>query len=109
MQDWWVGRCVEIGNLTKRIVTICGILRLNDFITVIVMKPILFYLLIILFDGSGDINFSYCFVFTFVFRLFFLLLRLLRNASTLLHRRASRWMQAPSIIALSATRKAFFV
>ena len=46
MQDWWVGRCVEIGNLTKRIVTICGILRLNDFITVIVMKPILFYLLL---------------------------------------------------------------
>ena len=34
-----------------------------------ILKPILFYLLIILFDGSGDINFSYCFVFTFVFRL----------------------------------------
>ena len=24
-----------------------------------ILKPILFYLLIILFDGSGDINFSY--------------------------------------------------
>ena len=38
---------------------------------IFILKPILFYLLIILFDGSGDINFSYCFVFTFVFRLFF--------------------------------------
>ena len=27
-----------------------------------ILKPILFYLLIILFDGSGDINFPYCFV-----------------------------------------------
>ena len=50
-----------------------------------VLKPILFYLLIILFDGSGDINFSYCFVFTFVFRLFFLLLRLLRCFTDALH------------------------
>ena len=40
---------------------------------------------IILFDGSGDINFSYCFVFTFVFRLFFLLLRLLRCFTDALH------------------------
>ena len=47
--------------------------------------PILFYLLIILFDGSGDINFSYCFVFTFVFRLFFLLLLLLRCFTDALH------------------------
>ena len=29
-----------------------------------ILKPILFYLLIILFDGSGDINFSYCFALT---------------------------------------------
>ena len=50
-----------------------------------ILKPILFYLLIILFDGSGDINFSYCFVFTFVFRLFFLLLRLLRCFTDALH------------------------
>ena len=31
-----------------------------------ILKPILFYLLIILFDGSGDINFSlFCFYFCF--------------------------------------------
>jgi len=30
----------------------------------------LFYLLIILFDGSGDINFSYCFALTLVLCLF---------------------------------------
>ena len=42
---------------------------------------------IILFDGSGDINFSYCFAFTFVFRfsLFFLLVRLLRCFTDALH------------------------
>ena len=52
-----------------------------------ILKPILFYLLIILFDGSGDINFSYCFAFTFVFRfsLFFLLVRLLRCFTDALH------------------------
>ena len=33
---------------------------------ILVLKPILFYLLIILFDGSVDINFSYCFALTLV-------------------------------------------
>ena len=56
-----------------------------NFVLILILKPILFYLLIILFDGSGDINFSYCFVFTFVFRLFFLLLRLLRCFTDALH------------------------
>ena len=33
MQDWWVGRWVDIGQLTKQIVTICGcclMLELDD-------------------------------------------------------------------------------
>ena len=61
--------------------------RIRMYLVPGILKPILFYLLIILFDGSGDINFSYCFVFTltFVFRLFFLLLRLLRCFTDALH------------------------
>ena len=69
---------------------------------VFILKPILFYLFI-LFDGSGDINFSFCFALT-LFSAYFLFL-----PSTLLQRRASRFLQASSIIALPATCKAHCV
>jgi hypothetical protein len=47
-------------TITRKKDVIC-IDRYRGMIDVIdILKPILFYLLIILFDGSGDINFSYC-------------------------------------------------
>ena len=77
---------INLGWLATKVLDFFAWLSLKvSFILLYVLKPILFYLLIILFDGSGDINFSYCFVFTFVFRLFFLLLRLLRCFTDALH------------------------
>ena len=51
-------RCVGLENVIAH----NGILFCGSGWVGYILKPILFYLLIILFDGSGDINFSYCWV-----------------------------------------------
>ena len=70
-----------------------------------ILKPFCFICVFILFDGSGDINFFLMFCSYFCSLLIFSS----SSPSTLLQRRASRWMQASSILALPATYKALFV
>ena len=67
---------------------------------VVCWRAIVLFYLFILFDGSGDINFSFCFALT-LFSAYFLFL-----PSTLLQRRASRRTRAPSIFSLFARYKA---